>query len=138
VLLRLRDEGSAFDSLLRRLLSRLLQLLAQHHAFPTVLCTALSAPRGAEHCGLLLREQLQLDHQLQLICSASILEAAPDEELIASGTTVEAVSDDVIAVHGELDSCHYTPSCTSSSYLACRPQLAGPGITADLGSHSSW
>jgi hypothetical protein len=107
VLLRLRDEGSPFDSLQRILLSHLLQLLAQHHAFPTVLCSALSAPLGAEHCRLLLREQLQSEHQLQLICSASILEAAPDEEVIAAGSTAEAISVDVITVHGESDCCYH-------------------------------
>ena len=102
VLLRLRDEGSPFDSLLRKLLSLLLQLLAQHHAFPTVLCSALSAQLGTEHCGLLLREQLPSEHQLQLICSASILEAAPDAELHAAGTIIETVCVDVVVVHGDL------------------------------------
>ena len=102
MLLRLRDEGSPFDSLLRKLLSLLLQLLAQHHAFPTVLCSALSAQLGAEHCLSLLRLQLQSEHQLQLICSVSILEAAPDEELSAAGTIVETLHKDVIVLHGEL------------------------------------
>lgn len=101
MLLRLRDEGSHFDSLLRKLLSLLLQLLAQHNAFPTVLCSALSAQLGAEHCLSLLRAQLQSEHQFQLICSVSILEAAPDEELATAGTIFETMYKHVIVVHGE-------------------------------------
>lgn len=86
LLLRLGDHGSNSDSPPCRVLSALLQHLAPQPAFPTALCSALASDLlGAQFASSLLRDRLQVEPQLQLITSLSILEAAPDNGLSSTG-----------------------------------------------------
>lgn len=85
LLLHLLDKGSPRNSPLCRLLTALLQLLAPRPAFPTVLCSAFGAQLDAAFVDSVLRDRLQSQHQLQLIVSLSILEAAADDSLVSAG-----------------------------------------------------